>query len=163
MNHQYLTFFVRTEEYAVEILRVQEILELETISRVPGMPRHIRGVINRRGSILPVIDLSAKFGYDESEPTRRTCIVVIEIRSANGLLVAGVIADAVSEVIDLADEQVEPPPPFGTRVRADFLRGMGKAGSRLLLVLDVDRLLSPVELLETQAELREGEELAVSA
>jgi purine-binding chemotaxis protein CheW len=163
MNHQYLTFFVRTEEYAVEILRVQEILELETISRVPGMPRHIRGVINRLGSILPVIDLSAKFGYDESEPTRRTCIVVIEIRSANGLLVAGVIADAVSEVIDLADEQVEPPPPFGTRVRADFLRGMGKAGSRLLLVLDVDRLLSPVELLETQAELREGEELAVSA
>jgi purine-binding chemotaxis protein CheW len=163
MSHQYLTFFVRTEEYAVEILRVQEILELETISRVPGMPRHIRGVINRRGSILPVIDLSAKFGYDESEPTRRTCIVVIEIRSATGLLVAGVIADAVSEVIDLADEQVEPPPPFGTRVRADFLRGMGKAGSRLLLVLDVDRVLSPVEMLEAQAELHESEELALPA
>jgi purine-binding chemotaxis protein CheW len=148
MKEQYLTFFIRSEEYAVGILRVKEILEYETVTRVPGMPPHVRGVINLRGAVLPVVDLAAKFGHAETEPTRTTCIVVVETKVEGELLVIGLLADAVSEVIDLAAAQVEPPPSFGTGVRLDFLTGMGKLDGRLVLLLDLDRILSPVELLE---------------
>jgi len=148
MTDQYLTFFIRSEEYAVAILRVKEIIEFESVTRVPAMPLHVRGVINLRGSVLPVIDLSAKFGHGESVPTRTTCIVVVETQIDGEVLVAGVIADAVSEVIDLPAAQIEPPPPFGTNVRVDFLAGMGKVDSRLVLILELDRILTPVEALE---------------
>lgn len=146
MKEQYLTFFIRSEEYAVGILRVKEIIEYETVTRVPAMPAHVRGVINLRGAVLPVIDLAAKFGHGESAPARTTCIVVVETQVDGELLVVGLMADAVSEVVDLASEQIEPPPPFGTNVRVDFLVGMGKLEGRLVLVLDLDRILSPVEL-----------------
>jgi purine-binding chemotaxis protein CheW len=148
MKEQYLTFFIRSEEYAVGILRVKEILEYETVTRVPGMPPHVRGVINLRGAVLPVVDLAAKFGHAETEVTRTTCIVVVETRVDGELLVVGLLADAVSQVIDLAADQIEPPPSFGTGIRIDFLTGMGKAEGRLVLILDLDRILSPVELLE---------------
>jgi purine-binding chemotaxis protein CheW len=146
MKEQYLTFFIRSEEYAVGILRVKEIIEYETVTRVPAMPAHVRGVINLRGAVLPVIDLAAKFGHGESAPARTTCIVVVETQVDGELLVVGLMADAVSEVVDLASEQIEPPPPFGTNVRVDFLVGMGKLEGQLVLVLDLDRILSPVEL-----------------
>lgn len=158
MTDQYLTFFIRTEEYAVEILRVKEIIEFERVTRVPSMPAHVRGVINLRGSVLPVIDLAAKFGHGESVPSRTTCIVVVETQIDGEVLVAGVIADAVSEVIDLPAAQIEPPPPFGTNVRVDFLAGMGKLDGRLVLVLDLDRILTPVEVLEI-AEAAASEEI----
>ncbi len=148
MKEQYLTFFVRTEEYAVGILRVKEILEYEAITRVPGMPAHVRGVINLRGTVLPVVDLAAKFGHGETAPTRTTCIVVIETQLEGSLLVVGLLADAVSQVVDLGPEQIEPPPSFGTGIRVDFLTGMGKLDGRLVLILELDRILSPVELLE---------------
>ena len=148
MKEQYLTFFIRSEEYAVGILRVKEILEYEAVTRVPRMPSHVRGVINLRGAVLPVIDLAAKFGHPETEPTRTTCIVVVETKVEGEMLVIGVLADSVSQVIDLAAEQIEPPPSFGTSVRLDFLTGMGKPDGRLVLLLDLDRILSPVELLE---------------
>ena len=146
MKEQYLTFFIRSEEYAVGILRVKEIIEYETVTRVPAVPVHVRGVINLRGAVLPVIDLAAKFGHGESAPTRTTCIVVVETKVDGELLVVGLLADAVSEVVDLTSEQIEPPPAFGTSVRVDFLVGMGKLEGRLVLVLDLDRILSPVEL-----------------
>jgi len=148
MTDQYLTFFIRSEEYAVAILRVKEIIEFESVTRVPAMPAHVRGVINLRGSVLPVIDLAAKFGHGESVPARTTCIVVVETQIDGEVLVAGVLADAVSEVVDLPAGQIEPPPPFGTNIRVDFLAGMGKLDGRLVLILDLDRVLTPVEALE---------------
>jgi purine-binding chemotaxis protein CheW len=147
--NQYLTFFIRGEEYAAGILRVKEIIEFERVTRVPAMPDHVRGVINLRGAVLPVIDLAAKFGHGPSEPARTTCIVVAETKLGAELLTVGVMADAVSEVVDIADDAIEPPPSFGTHIRADFLTGMGKLDNRLLLVLDVDRVLSPVEIQQT--------------
>jgi len=148
-KEQYLTFFIRGEEYAVGILRVKEIIEYETVTRVPAVPSHVRGVINLRGALLPVVDLAAKFGADESAPTKTTCIVVVETKLDDEIVIAGIVADAVSEVVDVADDQIEPPPPFGTGVRVDFLTGMGKLDGRLVLILDIDRVLSPVELIET--------------
>ena len=148
-KEQYLTFFIRGEEYAVGILRVKEIIEFETVTRVPSVPSHVRGVINLRGTLLPVVDLAAKFGGDETVPAKTTCIVVVETRLGGETVVAGVLADAVSEVIDLSTADIEPPPPFGTGVRVDFLTGMGKLEGRLVLILDIDRVLSPVELQQT--------------
>lgn len=145
----YLTFFIRGEEYAAPILRVKEIIEFETVTRVPSTPAHVRGVINLRGAVLPVIDLAAKFGHGESAATRTTCIVVVETRVDGETLVVGLIADSVSEVVEIADEQIEEPPAFGTGVRVDFLAGMGKLENKLVLVLDIDRVLSPVEIQQT--------------
>jgi purine-binding chemotaxis protein CheW len=147
--NQYLTFFIRGEEYAVGILRVKEIIEFERVTRVPAMPVHVRGVINLRGSVLAVVDLAAKFGHGPSEPGRTTCIVVVETRLRGELLVVGLMADAVSEVADIGADAIEPPPPFGTHVRADFLTGMGKLDNRLVLVLDIDAVLTPVEVQQT--------------
>jgi purine-binding chemotaxis protein CheW len=150
MDSQYLTFLMRGEEYAVGILRVREIIEYETITRVPTTPPHVRGVINLRGAVLPVVDLAAKFGHGQTAPTRTTCIVVVETRAdEDQLLTVGLLADAVSEVVDIPADAIEPPPPFGTHVRIDFLTGMGKLDGRLVLVLDIDRVLSPVELEQT--------------
>ena len=145
----YLTFFIRGEEYAAPILRVKEIIEYETVTRVPSTPAHVRGVINLRGAVLPVIDLAAKFGNGESAATRTTCIVVVETRVDGETLVVGLIADSVSEVVEIADEEIEEPPAFGTGVRVDFLAGMGKLDHKLVLVLDIDRVLSPVEIQQT--------------
>ena len=145
-KEQYLTFFIRGEEYAVGILRVKEIIEYETVTRVPATPEHVRGVINLRGAVLPVVDLAAKFGQGSIEPARTTCIVVVETRMDGELLTVGLIADSVSEVVDIADEAIEPPPSFGTHVRVDFLIGMAKLDGRLALVLDIDRILSPADV-----------------
>jgi purine-binding chemotaxis protein CheW len=148
---QYLTFRIRDEEYAVAILRVREIIEYETVTRVPTTPAHIRGVINLRGAVLPVVDLAAKFGHIESALTRTTCIVVVETSLRGDAVVVGLLTDAVSQVIDITADQIEPPPAFGTHIRVDFLVGMAKIDGRLALVLDLDRVLSPVELQETLA------------
>ena len=148
-REQYLTFFIRGEEYAAGILRVKEIIEYETVTRVPTTPAHVRGVINLRGAVLPVIDLAAKFGHGESEATRTSCIVIVETRQQGNVVVVGIMADSVSEVVDIASDAIEPPPSFGTSVHIDFLIGMGKLDNRLVLVLDMDRVLSPVELQQT--------------
>ena len=166
--NQYLTFFIRDEEYGVEILRVKEILEYEHVTRVPTTPAHVRGVINLRGGVLPVVDLAAKFGHEETAPTRTTCIVVVETRPHGELLTIGIVATAVSQVVDIAPNDIEPPPSFGTSVRVDFLTGMGKLDGRLVLLLDIDRVLSPVEIQQTiDASVNEvaasGDDLAAAA
>lgn len=148
-KEQYLTFYIGREEYAVGILRVREIIEYTDVTRVPGVPAHIRGVINLRGSVVPVVDLGAKFGAEHAVAKRTSCIVIVEIQLEGQMLVAGVLADSVSQVIDISSEEIEPPPPFGTGVRVDFLTGMGKIDSRLVLILAIDRVLSPVEFQET--------------
>jgi purine-binding chemotaxis protein CheW len=145
---QYLTFFIGDEEYAADILRVREVIEYDTITRVPAMPDCIRGVINLRGSVVPVVDLAVKLGLGETPVTKWTCIIIVEVRFDNEKTAIGLMADAVSQVIDLRPEDVEPPPTFGTRIRADYLLGMGKAGKKFVLMLDINRVLSINELLD---------------
>jgi purine-binding chemotaxis protein CheW len=145
-DRQYLGFHVADEEYAVGILRVREILEYDTLTKVPGTPASIRGVINLRGRVVPVVDLAVKLGLPESCITKRSCIVVVEVALEGVATVMGVLADAVSQVIDLPASEIEPPPPFGPRVRVDCLLGMGRAGRKFVLLLDIDRLLSTDEL-----------------
>ena len=147
--NQYLTFFIRDEEYAVEILRVKEIIEYERVTRVPTTPAHVRGVINLRGAVLPVVDLAAKFSHEETPLTRTTCIVVVETQLEGELLTVGLIATAVSQVVDISGADIDPAPSFGTSVRVDFLTGMGKLDGRLVLILDIDRVLSPAEIQQT--------------
>ncbi|HVO11627.1 MAG TPA: chemotaxis protein CheW [Vicinamibacteria bacterium] len=151
---QYLGFFIADEEYAIAILRVKEILEYATITRVPGTPPCVRGVFNLRGSVVPVVDLALKFALPQRPITKRTCIVVVEVDLEGNRTVMGVIADAVSEVLDLGAGDIEPPPAFGTRVHMDHLLGMGKAGKKFILLLDIDRVLSMNELTEV-ARLQE--------
>lgn len=143
---QYLTFHLGGEEYAIGILQVREILQFEEVTRVPSAPAPVRGVLNLRGSVVPVVDLGIKFGTGETEVTRRTCIVIVEVHAGTETVVMGVLADAVSQVVELTPDEIEAPPSFGTRVRSDFLHGMARTGQRFSLVLDIDRLLSPAEL-----------------
>jgi purine-binding chemotaxis protein CheW len=148
---QYLTFYIAGEEYAVALLRVREIIEYDTVTRVPSTPTWIRGVINVRGSVVPVVDLAVKFGLPESVVTRRTCVVIVEVEIDGQQTAMGVIADVVSQVVDLGRGDIEPTPPFGTRVKVDFLLGMAKLGQRFALVLDIDRVLSAGELIVAAA------------
>jgi purine-binding chemotaxis protein CheW len=143
---QYLGFEVAGEEYAIGILRVREILEFDTVTRVPATPASIRGVINLRGRVVPVIDLAVKLGLDESPITRRTCIVVVEVDLGGERAVMGILADAVSQVVDLPAGEIEPPPPFGPRVRVDCLLGMGRAGKKFVLLLDIDKVIAAEDL-----------------
>jgi len=142
---QYLSFTLRETDYAVGILRVKEILQYEPTTRVPSTPRSVRGVINLRGQVVPVIDLAAKFGLGETEPTRLTCILIVEALLEGAPTVIGVLADSVLEVIELGPDDVEPTPAFGTHVKVDFLLGVGKIGKRFVLLLDLDRVISADE------------------
>jgi purine-binding chemotaxis protein CheW len=150
---QYLTFGIGTEEYALGILRVREILQYGAVTRVPRTPAWVRGVINLRGSVVPVLDLAVKFGLPPSPISRSTCIVITEVVLEGESVVLGVVADEVSQVVDLPPDAVMPPPSFGTRVRVDYLRGMGRVGERLVLLLDADKMLSADEVAQA-AELR---------
>ncbi len=143
---QYLSFFIAGQEYAIGILQVREIIEYESVTRVPGAPEWIRGVTNLRGSVLPVVDLGMKFGLPPSTANRRSCIVVVEVAFLEGTLVMGVLADAVGQVLDLTPGDIEPPPAFGTPVHGDYLSGLGKADKKFILLLNIDRVLSSQEL-----------------
>jgi len=142
---QYLSFSLRETEYAVGILKVKEILQYEQTTRVPATPRSVRGVINLRGQVVPVLDLAAKFGLGETEPTRLTCILIVEAQLEGAATVVGVMADSVQEVIELGPNDIEPTPAFGTQVRVDCLVGVGKIGKRFVLLLDLDRVISADE------------------
>jgi purine-binding chemotaxis protein CheW len=154
---QYLTFSVAGEEFAIEIPWVREIIEYDTLTRVPGTPAFVRGVFNLRGEVLPVIDLAAKFGFPASSITGRTCIVVVEVDPLGERSAMGVIADTVNVVVELSPEQMEDPPDFGTPIRLDFLKAMVKTEKKFTLLLDINRVLSPEELL-TVSELGHGGE-----
>ncbi len=145
---QYVTFFMGEEEYAVDILRLREIVEYRSVTRVPGMPPWILGVMNLRGSVVPVIDLGVRFGLGEREPTRFTCVVVVQVELDGQPLWLGVRADRMNRVLDLQAGDVQPPPAFGTRVRLDYLLGMAHTGEHFALLLDTERVLSLDELLQ---------------
>ena len=143
---QYLIFTLRKEMFAIGILNIKEILEYGQLTTVPMMPGYIRGVINLRGAVVPVVDLSARFGDKQSDVSKRTCIVITEVASDDGRHDIGVMVDAFSEVLEISNTEIEPPPNFGARIRADFIAGMGKVNSKFVVILNVDNVLSIEEL-----------------
>ena len=143
---QYLIFALGAEQFAVETKGVREIIEYGSVTAVPMMPAFIRGVINLRGAVVPVVDLNARFGRPVAEACRRTCIVILEVQSEDGRHVLGIVVDAVSAVRQIDSQDVEPPPSFGTRIRADFIEGMAKVNGNFVILLDVGRVLSVDEI-----------------
>jgi purine-binding chemotaxis protein CheW len=143
---QYLTFILGGEVFAIGILNIKEIIKYAQLTEVPRMPEFIRGVINLRGSVVPVIDLRSRFGKPASAVSRRTCIVIIEVIYDDELHVVGMMVDGVNEVLEIAPGEIEPPPSFGAKIRADFIRGMGKVDGKFVIILDVDHVLSMDEL-----------------
>jgi purine-binding chemotaxis protein CheW len=143
---QYLTFLLGGEMFAVGILNVKEIIEYGAVTAIPMMPNYIRGVINLRGSVVSVIDLSCRFGNAPVKVSRRTCIVIIEIGEGEERQDIGIVVDAVSEVLEIPRGEIEPPPAFGAKIRADFITGMGKVNGSFVIILNVSRVLSVEEL-----------------
>lgn len=144
--NQYLTFSLSGEMYAVGILNVKEIIEYGSLTEIPMMPTFIRGVINLRGAVVPVIDLTARFGGNPTQIGRRTCIIILELRDEDSRQDIGVVVDAVSEVIDIPAGEIEPPPAFGAKIRADFIDGMGKVAGKFVIILNIRQVLSVDEM-----------------
>jgi purine-binding chemotaxis protein CheW len=143
---QFLTFVLDEEIYALDIHQVREVLDLTTITKVPRMPDFMRGVINLRGGVVPVVDLRLKFGLAVTEKTVDTCIIIIDINLDGESTLIGALADSVQEVIDLEKDQIKPPPKIGTRLKTEFIRGMGKKNDRFIIILDIDKVFTSQEL-----------------
>jgi purine-binding chemotaxis protein CheW len=147
-QQQYLTFSLGEEMFAIGILAIREIIEYGSLTEVPMVPPFIRGVINLRGSVVPVIDMAVRFGRPAGAITKRTCIVIIETSdldpavSGNHGQQMGIVVDAVSEVLEIPLADIEPPPEFGARIRTDFISGMGKVNGKFVVMLDVNRILA---------------------
>jgi len=145
----HLVFTLNEEIFAIDILSIREIIDYGQPTEVPLMPDAIRGVINLRGAVVPVIDLSARFGRGRTPVGRRTCIVILEVEAPageGGLQVLGIVVDAVNEVLEIAAADIEPAPSFGTRLRTDFIAGMGRVDGRFVIILDLPKVLSLEEL-----------------
>jgi purine-binding chemotaxis protein CheW len=156
---QYLTFTLGAEVFGVDIRSVREIIQYGAMTAVPLMPAFVRGVINLRGAVVPVIDLQARFGRRPSAIGAMTCIVIFDVLRAGERVELGLLVDAVSEVIDIAPAQIEPPPNFGSAVRRDFIQGMGKVGQRFVILLEPDRAFDVDEM----AQLCEAAQQALPA
>jgi purine-binding chemotaxis protein CheW len=159
---QYLTFMIGGEEYAVSLLKVKEIIEYDIVTAIPKTPEWVRGVINLRGNVVPVIDLAVKFRQAPSAAGKLTCIVITEVQCEGEATVMGVMADSVRQVIDLKPQDIEVPPTFGTRVKVDCLLGMARSGKKFCLLLDTEKVLSTDELLELPDAVQEAGEIASS-
>ena len=143
---QYLTFTLADEVFAVDVARVREILEITSITKVPQVPDFMRGVINLRGCVVPVIDLRLKFAMEETAQTVNTCIIVVEVMMDGENIVLGALADSVQEVIEMEPSQIEAAPHIGTHLKTEFIRGMGKHDGRFVMILDIDKVFSSVEM-----------------
>ncbi len=139
---KFLTFFLGSEVYGIEILRVREIMGLLDITTVPQTPDYMKGVINLRGKVIPVIDLRLKFSMQEEEHTEETCIIVVEVNSTS----IGIIVDSVSEVLDIKSGEIEETPSLGQGIDTDFIMGLGKAKDKIIILLDIERVLSSEEM-----------------
>ena len=142
---QYLTFGLGTETFAIGIMAIKEIIEYASLTEVPMMPPYVRGVINLRGSVVPVLDLPIRFGKASSAVTKRTCIVIIDVMVGSDRHVLGLVVDAVNAVLDIPPSDIEPPPAFGASIRTEFIRGMVKINSKFVIVIDVDHVLAADE------------------
>jgi purine-binding chemotaxis protein CheW len=152
---QYLTFRIADETYAVGILKIREILRYETVTKVPTTPQSIRGVLNLRGRVVPVVDLAVRLGLPESTVTKWSCVIIVETELDGEQTVMGVMVDSVKEVIELLSNEIEPPPPFGTQVRVSYLTGMAKCDNKFILILDIDEILASEEIMSIP-ELRQA-------
>ena len=160
---QYLTFITAGEEYAISIVKVTEIVEYEAVTTVPNTPVWIRGVTNLRGRVVPVVDLAVKFGLPASGISKFSCIIITEVMFEGENLTMGVLADSVSQVIELSADEIEQTPPFGTRVKTEFLLGMGTLGKKFCLILDIDKVLSADEMLAVTESVADGNPAAEAA
>lgn len=147
---QYLTFKLDDEIYALNISHVREVLDFTKISRVPRMPEFMCGVINLRGGVVPVVDLRIKFGMPEKEKTVDTCIIIIDITIGEEQTLLGIMADSVQEVMNLDADQIQPPPKIGTRLKTEFIKGMGKKNDEFIIILQCDKVFSSEELVVVQ-------------
>lgn len=147
---QYLTFKLADEIFAFDVAKVREILEFSNITKVPQTPDFMRGVINLRGSVVPVIDLRLSFGMTCTEQTVNTCIIVVEVNLGGETIVLGVLADSVQEVVEMEPEQIEPPPQLGTKLNTEFIKGMGKIDNDFVMILNIDKVFSANELTNIQ-------------
>mgnify|MGYP006287038025 FL=1 len=147
---KYLTFIMADEEYGIGILKIKEIIGMMSITSVPQTPDFVKGVINLRGKVIPVVDLRLRFGMEEIDYTDRTCIVVVEIEGRSGKITIGTVVDAVSEVLNIKGEDIEDTPTFGTRLNTDYILGMAKMEGGVKILLDIDRVLGGDEI--TQIE-----------
>ncbi|MEK6790949.1 MAG: chemotaxis protein CheW [Deltaproteobacteria bacterium] len=143
---QYLTFRLEDEVFALDISKVREVLDFTTVTKVPRTPDFMRGVINLRGSVVPVVDMRLKFGMSITQKTVNTCVIIAEISLDNEKIVLGALADSVQEVLDLEPNQIEPPPRIGVRLKTEFIMGMGKRDDQFIIILDVDKVFSTDEL-----------------
>ncbi|MBI5675804.1 MAG: chemotaxis protein CheW [Nitrospirae bacterium] len=143
---QYLTFRLGDEVFALDISKVREVLDFTSITKVPRTPEFMRGVINLRGNVVPVVDMRLKFGMTKTENTVNTCIIIVEIYLDGETTILGALSDSVQEVIDLEPGQIEPAPKIGTRLRTEFIKGMGKRDGQFIIILDIDKVFSADEL-----------------
>jgi purine-binding chemotaxis protein CheW len=148
---QYLSFMLDHEIFAIDISQVREVLDFTEVTKVPRMPEFMRGVINLRGGVVPVVDLRLKFGLSATDKTVDTCIVIMEIDIDGDTTLLGAMADSVQEVMNLEPDQIEPPPRIGTRLNTEFIKGMGKKNDEFVIILDIDRVFSSNELVVLQA------------
>ena len=156
---QYLTFKLDDEVFALDIGKVREVLDFSTITKVPRTPEFMRGVINLRGSVVPVADLRLKFGMSRTDRTVNTCIIIVEVTMDSETTILGALADSVQEVLDLGPDHIEPAPKIGTRLNTAFIKGMGKRDNKFIIILDIDKVFSTSELAlvqVTQAETPTG-------
>ena len=149
-SQQYVTFSLGGELFGVEVTRAREILSVTPVTKVPQTPGYLLGVINLRGQVVPVIDMRLKLGLPVSEETEDTCIIVVEVQVDGEALIVGALADAVREVLEIRIDQIEPAPRLGTRLKTEFIAGMGKVGEQFLILLNIDRVFSSDELAAVQ-------------
>jgi len=145
-SRQYVTFCLGEELFGVEVARAREILDLVPVTKVPQTPDYLLGVINLRGQVVPVVDLRVKMGLPKAETTRDSCIIVIEVQVDGEPLTVGGLADSVREVLELRDDLIEPPPRLGTKLKTEFIAGMGKVDEQFLILLEIDRVFNSEEL-----------------
>ena len=143
---QYLTFKLGDEVFALDISKVREVLDFTTVTKVPRTPEFMRGVINLRGSVVPVVDLRLKFGMSKTENGVNTCVIITEVTVDGDTTILGALADSVQEVLDLDAEHIAPAPKIGTKLRTEFIKGMGKREDRFIIILDIDKVFSADEL-----------------
>jgi purine-binding chemotaxis protein CheW len=147
---EYLTFKLDGDEFAINVLKTREVLDQQTVTRVPRSPKFMLGALNLRGGVVPVIDLRLKFGLPRADATRDSSIIVMEVEVDDETVVVGALVDSVEEVLELSDEQIGPAPRIGTRLNTEFIHGMGKRDEQFLIILDIDRVFSSDELILVQ-------------
>ena len=154
MEGKYLTFTLADEKYGIGILKIKEIIGMMPITTVPQTPEFVKGVINLRGKVIPIVDLRSRFNIQEIDYTDRTCIVVVEIENSKGMVMIGIVVDAVSEVLNIKTEDIEETPAFGTRLNTDYIHGMAKMEGSVKILLDIDKVLSSQEIAKLEKQTK---------